>query len=41
MEIAKFVFNPIQENTYILWDETSECVIVDAGMYGAAKLVLE
>lgn len=37
MEIAKFVFNPIQENTYVLWDETSECVIVDAGMYGAEE----
>ena len=32
MKIEKFVFNPIQENTYVLWDEpSSECVIVDAG----------
>ena len=31
MEIKSFVFNPIQENTYVLWDETKECVIVDAG----------
>lgn len=37
MEIARFIFNPIQENTYVLWDETSECVIVDAGMYGAEE----
>ncbi len=27
------VFNPIQENTYILWDETNECVVIDAGNY--------
>ncbi len=31
MKIACLTFNPIQENTYLLWDETLECVIVDAG----------
>ena len=31
--IQKFTFNPIQENTYVLYDETGECVIVDAGCY--------
>lgn len=31
MNIETLVFNPIQENTYILWDETLECVVVDAG----------
>ncbi|MFI3248792.1 MAG: MBL fold metallo-hydrolase [Rikenellaceae bacterium] len=35
MNIAVLVFNPVQENTYILWDETSECVIIDAGNFGA------
>lgn len=34
MKIATFVFNPIQENTYILWDATRECVIIDAGNNG-------
>ncbi|MBN2164825.1 MAG: MBL fold metallo-hydrolase [Marinilabiliaceae bacterium] len=29
--IEKFVFNPFQENTYLLFDETKECVIVDPG----------
>ncbi len=29
--IEKFVFNPFQENTYILFDETKECVIIDPG----------
>lgn len=31
MKIACLQFNPIQENTYVLWDDTLECVIVDAG----------
>ena len=31
MKIATLTFNPIQENTYILWDETAECIIIDAG----------
>ena len=31
MKIACLPFNPIQENSYILWDETSECVVIDAG----------
>ena len=33
MNIAKLTFNPFQENTYVLWDESSEAVIVDAGNY--------
>lgn len=31
MNIKSFTFNPFQENTYILFDETNECVIVDPG----------
>lgn len=31
MKIACLTFNPIQENTYILWDDTQQCVVVDAG----------
>lgn len=30
IHIKKFVFNPFQTNTYLLYDETGECVIVDA-----------
>lgn len=33
MQIQRFVFNPIQENTYILWDATGECIVVDAGNF--------
>lgn len=31
MVIKVFIFNPFQENTYILHDETNESVIIDAG----------
>ena len=33
LQIKKFIFNPVQENTYIVYDETGECVIVDPGCY--------
>ncbi|MBE9468127.1 MAG: MBL fold metallo-hydrolase [Bacteroidetes bacterium] len=33
MKIKKFVFNPIQVNTYVVYDETNECVVIDAGCY--------
>ncbi|CAG0950974.1 MAG: MBL fold metallo-hydrolase [Bacteroidetes bacterium] len=31
--VEKFSFNPFQENTFILFDETKECVIIDPGCY--------
>jgi hydroxyacylglutathione hydrolase len=31
LQIHKHTFNPFQENTYILSDETTECIIVDPG----------
>lgn len=33
IQIKSFAFNPYQENTYILFDESNECVIIDPGMY--------
>ncbi|MNL21967.1 putative metallo-hydrolase [compost metagenome] len=33
ISIQQFTFNPVRENTYILFDETAECVIIDPGMY--------
>jgi hydroxyacylglutathione hydrolase len=33
IQIASFTFNPFQENTYLLYDETRECVIIDPGCY--------
>ena len=37
LKIAKLTFNPIQENTYILWDESGECIVVDAGNISARE----
>lgn len=33
MTIKTFTFNPIQENTYVVNDETGEAIIIDAGCY--------
>lgn len=37
LEIKAFVFNPLQENTYVLFDETGECVIIDPGCYETSE----
>lgn len=31
MDIAIFTFNPFSENTYVLYDESKDCIIVDPG----------
>ena len=31
--VVDFVFNPFQENTYLIFDETKECIIIDPGCY--------
>lgn len=33
IQIASFTFSPFQENTYVLYDETKECAIIDPGCY--------
>ncbi len=33
MKVARFIFNDFSENTYVLYDETKECVIIDPGCY--------
>ena len=33
LKIKSFVFSPIQENTYILYNEANECAIIDPGCY--------
>lgn len=35
--IETFTFNPFQENTYVLYDESKECVIIDPGCYNHAE----
>ena len=33
ISIKTLVFNPFSENTYLLYDETKECIIIDPGCY--------
>lgn len=33
LKIQEFTFNPFQENTYVLYDDTKEAVIIDPGCY--------
>ncbi len=37
IELKQFTFNPYQENTYVLFDESKEGVIIDPGMYHGAE----
>lgn len=37
INVHYFVFNDFLENTYVLWDETYECVIIDPGCYYPAE----
>jgi hydroxyacylglutathione hydrolase len=37
IRVQSFVFNPFQENTYVLSDDTNECVIIDPGCYDEAE----
>lgn len=37
LKVNSFVFNPFGENTYILYDETKECVVIDPGCYSVSE----
>jgi glyoxylase-like metal-dependent hydrolase (beta-lactamase superfamily II) len=37
MKIKQFVFNAFSENTYVLYDETKECIVIDPGCYDASE----
>jgi hydroxyacylglutathione hydrolase len=37
MQVASFTFNEFQENTYILFDDTKQCAIIDPGCYKASE----
>ena len=37
MQIKTFPFNPLEVNTYVLSDETKECVIIDAACFTPAE----
>ena len=32
-QIKAFTFNPVQENTYLLYNQYNECIIIDPGCY--------
>ena len=33
LNIQRFVCNPLQENCYVVADETRECVVIDCGAF--------
>jgi hydroxyacylglutathione hydrolase len=37
IKIHSFAFGPFQENTYILHDETNECIVIDPGCYDGSE----
>ena len=37
LHIKSFVFSPIQENTYLLYNEQKQCAIIDPGCYDDAE----
>lgn len=37
INIQTFVFNPYQENTYVLYDDAKNCIIVDPGMHNHSE----
>lgn len=37
LKIKSFVFSPIQENTYLLYNEFNQCAIIDPGCYFNAE----
>lgn len=37
LQVQSFVFNPFQENTFVLSDETKECIVIDPGCADEAE----
>lgn len=37
IQIKSFICNPFSENTYVISDETRECIIIDPGMFSAEE----
>ena len=40
ISIKSITFNPFQENTYIAFDETKECIIIDPGCYDERENII-
>ncbi len=37
LKLKAFINNPYQENTYVVYDDNSDCAIIDPGMYTASE----
>ncbi|MDA3891976.1 MAG: MBL fold metallo-hydrolase [Salinivirgaceae bacterium] len=37
MQYKTFIFSPFQENAYLLYDETRECIVVDPGNFSSEE----
>src|SRR5438128_11858544 len=37
LQIKVLTFNPVQENTYLLFNEFNECIIIDPGCYSGEE----
>ncbi|MER3465485.1 MAG: MBL fold hydrolase [Chitinophagaceae bacterium] len=37
LTVQTFTFNPVQENTYVVYNEAKECCIIDPGCYFASE----
>ncbi len=37
LKVKSFTFSPVQENTYIVYNEEKECCIIDPGCYFASE----
>jgi hydroxyacylglutathione hydrolase len=37
LQVQRFTFNPVQENTYVLYNAEKECCIIDPGCYFASE----
>jgi len=37
LTVQAFTFNPVQENTYVLYNDKSQCCIIDPGCYFASE----
>lgn len=33
LQIHKFIFNPFQQNTFLVWDQSGNCAIIDPGCF--------
>lgn len=39
LQVKSFVFNDFQENTYVIWDKTKACAIIDPGCYKSQERI--